>query len=95
MSNNSDISTGENGLYVGATDNMVHRVHTNLTDTLESHSDVKQKPSEKGSSTAINIPSTLDEKAEVYSDSQGEGEEEKKKPGKIALFYQKHLPWFQ
>ncbi|GAA5796581.1 Na+ dependent nucleoside transporter C-terminus-domain-containing protein [Helicostylum pulchrum] len=94
MSNNSDISTGENGLYVGATDNTVHRVHTNLTDTLESHSDVKQKPSEKGSSTAINIPSTLDEKAEAYSDSQGEEEEEKKKPGKIALFYQKHLPWF-
>ncbi|KAG2234802.1 Na+ dependent nucleoside transporter C-terminus-domain-containing protein [Thamnidium elegans] len=91
MSNN-DISTNENGLFVGATQHddsgMVHRVHTSLTE----EGDVKQKPSEKESATTVNIPSTIDEKAEVYSDSEGEDEE--KKPSKFSLFYQKHLPWF-
>lgn len=74
---------------------MVHRLHTNLTDTLESHSDVKKKPAnyEKGTSTAIDIPSSQDEKVEEVSTD--EPDEEVKNPSKFSLFYRRHLPWFQ
>lgn len=100
MSNNN-LSAGEN-LNVAATPNqeniMVHRVNTNLTETLETHSDVKKKPTdtEKASATAIDIPSRLDEKTETYSDIKEEQEEEHvKKTTWLKLFYMRHLPWFQ
>lgn len=75
---------------------MVHRLHTSLSDTLESHSDVKNKSTsaniEKGTTTAIDMPPSQNEKGEEYST---DGEEEIKKPSKFSLFYQRHLPWFQ
>lgn len=74
---------------------MVHRLHTNLTDTLESHSDVKKNTNnyEKGASTAIDIPSSQNEKVdEVSTDEQ---DEEVKNPSKFSLFYQRHIRWFQ
>ncbi|CAO3635031.1 unnamed protein product [Mucor hiemalis] len=73
---------------------MVHRLHTNLTDTLESHSDVKKNTNnyEKGASTAIDIPSSQNEKVdEVSTDEQ---DEEVKNPSKFSLFYQRHIRWF-
>lgn len=74
-------------------DNLMHRTHTNLTDTLESHSDVKKPVQEKCTTTAIDIPSTLDEKNEVFSDCNES--EHVKKASKLGLFYKRHLPWFQ
>ncbi|KAI9356811.1 Na+ dependent nucleoside transporter C-terminus-domain-containing protein [Pilaira anomala] len=76
---------------------MVHRVNTNLTETLETHSDVKKKPTDakKGLATAIDIPSRLDEKIETYPDIKEEQEEEQvKKTTWFKLFYMRHLPWF-
>lgn len=100
-----DIASKEKGLYtqeegVTQTDDnlMIYRTHTNLTDTLEHHSDVKNKANadniEKGYTTAIDIPSssTNDEKAEQLSQ---DSEEEVKKVSRLTLFYRRHLKWFQ
>jgi DNA-binding transcriptional regulator GbsR (MarR family) len=101
-----DISSKEKGLYtqeegVSQTDEnlMVHRMNTNLTDTLESYSDVKKKVNphnvEKGHTTAIDIPhsdATTDEKSEQLSQ---DSEEEVKEVSRLTLFYRRHLKWFQ
>jgi hypothetical protein len=75
---------------------MVHRVHTNLTDTLESHSDVKHQPeqiaTEKGMTTSIDMTPTNNEKAEAIST---DSEELVKKESKFGLFYKRHRVWFQ
>lgn len=78
---------------------MVHRLHTNLTDTLESHSDVKQAPrpapiTEKGMTTSIDMPQQKDDKASVEI-STDDGEDEIKKDSKFSLFYKRHKVWFQ
>lgn len=78
---------------VPAEDNLMHRTHTNLTDTLDFHSDVKTPVNEKCTTTAIDIPSTLDEKDEISSDCHEP--EHVKKVSKLGLFYRRHLPWFQ
>ncbi|KAL0137238.1 H+/nucleoside cotransporter [Mucor lusitanicus] len=77
---------------------MVHRLHTNLTDTLESHSDVKQAPrpapiTEKGMTTSIDMPQQKDDKASVEI-STDDGEDEIKKDSKFSLFYKRHKVWF-
>jgi hypothetical protein len=75
---------------------MVHRVHTNLTDTLEFHSDVKNKfeaiPTEKGITTSIDMTPTNDEKTEGIST---DSEEEVKKESRFGLFFKRHRVWFQ
>lgn len=78
---------------------MVHRLHTNLTDTLESHSDVKHTPppatiSEKGMTTSIDMPQN-DEKASFEISTDDDGEDEVKRDSKLSLFYKRHKVWFQ
>lgn len=79
---------------------MVHRLNTNLTDTLESHSDVKHAPpphgtaTEKGMTTAIAMPQ-IDEKASLEISTDDDGEDEVKRDSKLSLFYKRHKVWFQ
>ena len=78
---------------------MVHRLHTNLTDTLESHSDVKHARSpatatEKGMTTSIDMPK-IDEKASLEISTDEDGEDEVKRDSKLGLFYKRHKVWFQ
>ncbi|KAI7890802.1 Na+ dependent nucleoside transporter C-terminus-domain-containing protein [Mucor mucedo] len=77
---------------LSAEDNLMHRTHTSLTDALDSHSDVKKPVEEKCTTTAIDIPSILNEKDEVFSDCHES--EHVKKASKFGLFYKRHLPWF-
>lgn len=85
----------QSGIPADGQDNlMVHRTNTNLSDTLDSHSDVKKPITEKSTTTAIDIPACHDDKDEVFSSDCHE-EEYVKKVSKFGLFYQRHLPWFQ
>ena len=74
---------------------MVHRSNTNVTDTLENHSDVRNKTNnfEKATTTSIDMLPTQDEKNENFSNT--DDEEEVKNPSKFSLFYQRHTRWFQ
>ncbi|KAI8084105.1 Na+ dependent nucleoside transporter C-terminus-domain-containing protein [Gilbertella persicaria] len=68
---------------------MVYRTQSNLTETLESHSDVKGQ-NEKATSTAIDMPSTISEQGSSTIDE----EEIIKKDTWLSLFYKRHRPWF-
>lgn len=75
---------------------IIYRVHTNLTDTLESHTDIKNTPKpiiiEKGVATSIDMGAINDNHTEaIITDNK----EERKKESKFGLFYRRHRIWFQ